>query len=71
MKIETKFNIGDKVWLMWNNKAVQSKVKEIFIGVEQKRISEGYALEYRISEYHRALTSEELFPTKEELLKSL
>ena len=71
MKIETKYNIGDKVWLMWNNKAVQSTVKEIFIEVKQKRISEEYALEDRISEYHRALTSGELFPTKEELLKSL
>ena len=67
MTIETKYNIGDKVWLMYANKAVHTRVKSIAIKVEPSMT----LVEYDMEDYPKYLTDEEIFPTKEELLKSL
>lgn len=73
MTIETKYNIGDKVLAGMAFYRMQPvKIKGIYISIE----SNGYSISYevvpidgweapiRTSEYN-------LFPTKEELLKSL
>ena len=67
MTIETKYNIGDNVWLMYANKAVFTRVKSIAIKVEPPMT----LVEYDMEDYTKHLTDEEIFPTKEELLKSL
>lgn len=72
MKIETKYNIGDVVWLMKENKPttqvvsfieiiVASTTSECFI---QYGFKTGGVIAERVVENH-------LFSTKEELLKSL
>lgn len=76
MTIETKYDIGDKVWFMWNNKPTAMRIGHIeaycgycyndyaseIIGKKIVYIEE-YG-EYRMPE-------SDLFPTKEELIKSL
>ena len=76
MIIETKYNIGDEVWLMWYNKPIQTQVKQVKTLTKEvskfciKTFKET-TIEY-IIEMDSALMSEDrLFPTKEELLKSL
>lgn len=64
MKIETKYNIGDEVWVKFIGRPLKSKVYEIIGGKEKL---------YRCAFYLTTATfrEDELFPTKEELLKSL
>lgn len=71
MTIETKYNIGDEVWMTLFDKPKKFVVKgveyvyhTIFIGCYYYIKSEDCQYEVRIPE-------SELFPTKEELLKSL
>lgn len=76
MKIETKYNIGDEVLFMANNKITTMRVWDITIEIKTK-----FDGQYVYGDYHRIYyhdygnhnTVEEnyLFPTKEELLKSL
>ena len=33
MKVSSKFNIQDKVWFMWNNKATQKRIAQIQFGI--------------------------------------
>ena len=73
MKIETKYNIGDEVWFKHNNSAKSSKIIKIEITVEIS-MDNTYIDEntwYSLSNYHYCHTERTLFPTKEELLKSL
>lgn len=76
MVIETKYNKGDKVWRMENNKAIQveiSAIETFHVGTNQDRIrynakdclNPGTWLD------HTKLQESDLFPTKEELLASL
>lgn len=62
MKIETKFDIGQEVWVMTMNRPYCTKI--IAIHIDENGLS--YNLKYLL-----AKKEEELFPTKEELLKSL
>ena len=75
MTIETKYNIGDEVWIMRDNIAMSSIVTGIFASRVAKfydcpaqRIVEkvGYIIEDGDTFSERLL-----FPTKEKLLKSL
>lgn len=67
MKIETKFNIGDDVWMIANNKAEQVGIKSIVINVE-----EFTKVEYFLSNGNcLAFSEERFFTTKEALLQSL
>ena len=70
MKIETKYNIGNKVWLNSLGHYIKGKVDEINISV---LIDGSVHINYDIekSGYLFARNEDELFPTKEELLKSL
>ena len=64
----TKFNIGDKVWLIIDNQALRSDITRVIISVESPDNYEvSYSLHYRDTE----IPEEQLFSTKEELLKSL
>ena len=77
MTIETKYNIGDEVWLMYHNKAVRTKTESVKIKKYARRTM-GMKIETCIT-YDVAtpddstieVIEESLFPTKEELLKSL
>lgn len=72
MTIETKYNIGDEVWGEWYMEIVKFKVKGISIIVEGIQPSILYDL-VDAQDYTNdaGMTEEDLFPTKEELLKSL
>lgn len=72
MTIETKFDIGQEVWGEWFMQIVKFKVKGISIIVEGLKPSILYDLvDTQDSKNVASLPEEDLFPTKEELLKSL
>jgi len=70
MKIETKYNIGDEVWgtaldEIWSGKIAAITTYHAF-GIKR--------IEYKVlveDEMHFMFKEEYLFPTEEELLKSL
>lgn len=73
MTIETKFDIGQEVWGIPNGKPVKITIERIYVKVHKvSGIHISYEFDniddtdrtYRLSEYM-------VFPTKEELLKSL
>ena len=65
MTIETKYNIGDEVWLMYRNKVFSGRI--VGIVLQSNRIS------YKIVSIIKGMwfSESKLFLTKEELLKSL
>lgn len=70
MKIETKFNIGDTVYFIYNNKIVSEKVYKLYVEKERgSSLSIKYGFEFQ---YDYAIINEgNCFVTKEELIKSL
>ena len=73
MKIETKFNVGDKVWFMDRNRCFSSQVKgeRVYsVDGEYMRNSKRTEIDYELEGYG---THEEcnLYRTKQELLDSL
>ncbi len=72
MTITTKFNVGDKVWLIENNSAIQKTINKVFTESGLKYTSKGYKLNFTLKEQgENVYPEEELFSTKEELLASL
>lgn len=70
MTIETKYNIGDEAWCInLRKEPMQAKIFRINVEVKRKNIYVEYSLSNK--EYIVTRKVEELFPTKEELLKSL
>ena len=74
MAIETKYNIGDEVWLMYENRAVTAKVISMKVTVEELMF--GTIIEniyYRIKNqrFDREISEPHIYASKEELLKSL
>lgn len=69
MKIETKFNVGDEVWFMCQNRSIQNTITSIRIYIG----SDEYTIEYLFNDRYGDLWKNEkyTFPTKEELIKSL
>ena len=67
MKIETKYDIGQEVWFRKGHLVVKGCITDIFLFKQEGKIVIGYC----INDYDHALTESQLFPTKEELLKSL
>lgn len=66
MTIETKYNIGDEVWFTtYNERPVSAKIIAIKIVGSKNSL-----IEYLFLDYGLRLESC-IFPTKEELLKSL
>lgn len=72
MTVDTKYNLRDEVWGEWYMEITRFKVKGIIIAVDGIIPSILYDLE-DIQDYTNdaRMTEELLFPTKEELLKSL
>ena len=82
MNIETKFNIGEDVFLLYDNKIIEVKITNISISVSGKNIDYKHAIKQEpISIYyfyrdkstthsHKSLEYE-IFKTKQELLNSL
>lgn len=71
MTIETKYNIGDEVWMMLFDKPEEF----VITGIEytHHRVYTGckYYIKSTDCDYEVAILEKLLFPTKEELLKSL
>ena len=66
MIIETKFNVGDKVFISKNDTFEESEVTEISI-----YIKDSISIHYSIKNYFlRFFFEHELFKSKEELLKN-
>ena len=76
MTIETKYSLGDEVWYMENNEAKKSRVEYIYTNTHTS-IQHGVPPTTNISaSYHLTgrnviISEDDLFSTKEELLKSL
>lgn len=67
MKIETKFNIGDTVWFMYNNKCTSKEVIRIDVC-----INGDMEIQYTFSMQGLLCVFEQyIFATKEELIASL
>lgn len=72
MTIETRYNIGDEVWGMPNGGPVKLTIARIYIKIHKYKLSISYEFDdidgddrtYRLQENW-------IFPTKEELIKSL
>lgn len=67
MLVESKYNIGDNAWIMMRNRPYQGTVSGVFIYVHDSTVEVTYSFNgsnFRICE-------NELFCSKEELLKSL
>lgn len=77
MIIETTYSIGDAVWVIMSNKAKNLRIEAIEIRVAKVTITEDGGVS--ISEYKTSYSVGcgnwykecDIFPTKEELLKSL
>lgn len=69
MAIETKFNVGDEVWYLCNNKVCCRKISSIVF-----RVSEfGASTTYYVPTPSESIALDEklVFSSKEELIKSL
>ena len=70
MTIETKYNIGNEVWVNSLGNHIKGKVGEINISVLiDGSVQTIYSIEK--SGYFFERNESEIFPTKEELIKSL
>ena len=80
MEIKTKYNIGDEMWTMHDNKVICFTIKGINIKVEDKTLVEYISSEKfkqhsyfsdRLEYMPLYIKEEKVFLTREELLKSL
>lgn len=75
MTIETKYNIGDEVWFIKDNKVQSLKITQlnVLMCLLPKRDGSGCEITQVVdySDRRTVLVEYECFPTKEELLKSL
>lgn len=72
MTIETKYNIGDEVWFISDNEICNEKITAIHIHIGALCSFVTYSCEDTlIGQALNTVREEILFPTKEELLKSL
>lgn len=69
MTIETKYNIGDEVWVLLGNRPFEVKITDIYYFAKERKAT--YYCSNIEFAFDTALYEEMLFPTKEELLKSL
>lgn len=72
MEIKTKFNLGQKVYLLWNNKVVCPQIEGISVRVNALGNGEkDISITYELVELDKRFDEEVIFATKEELLQSL
>ena len=72
MKIETKYDPGDVVWIMINNKPTECVISEVAPGARRK--NQAFMDRYTIEGYNGnspVFHDTQMFRTKEELIKSL
>lgn len=72
MKIETKFNPGERVWTLINNKSKEVEIYEVIPGMRSLNLS--YKDQYTIVGYNGnspKFYDNDIFKTKEELINSL
>lgn len=72
MVIKTKYNIGDEVWFMRNNKVLSAPIGRVEYSTDGKF----YSLSYQLRGYMEGLHPDnfqehQLFQTKEKLIDSL
>lgn len=67
MEIKTKYNIGSRVYLINDNRIDCTFVDSIMIEINGNKVYEKYSLNSRRDWYDVS----RLFPSKEELIKSL
>ena len=70
MEIKTKFNIGDNVWLFWNNHIIKETIFSIDISV---KMCDSPEILYGISTFKSSFNEKanKLFCSKESLLSHL
>lgn len=69
MKIDTKFDVGESVWVMFNNKPMELEIDEIKITVSNGLKCETVTTFYRIgSDYY---IDGNMYKTKKDLIDSL
>ena len=71
MAIETKYKIGDKVWVVSDGEPTQGKVKWIDIHIGRLGEEQIIEVRYQVLSYETPYSEGLVFSTKEELLKSL
>ena len=71
MTIETKYNVGDEVWVMSDGKPTKGNVKWIDIHIGRLGKEQIIEVRYQVLSYDTPYSEGLVFPTKEELLKSL
>lgn len=68
MVVESKYNIDDHVWRIYMNAVNKEKISGVFINVDQYNQS---SIEYTVYNSDERINENNLFSSKEELLKSL
>lgn len=71
MTIETKYNIGDKVWLMFNDSVSNEKIEKISITVEKRNLDIYKTIYYKLVNYSQWYEEQKFFSTKKDLIDSL
>lgn len=71
MTIETKYNIGDLVFRMTNNKVVEMQVRKIRIDAEDRGDAPPELIFSYTLDDNQSHKESYLFPTRESLLQSL
>lgn len=77
MTIETKYNIGDEVWVIVENRAQCLRIEGVAVSTLSETFDEsGKLISYRIRiNYYLGdgywVNDSDCFPTKEELIRSL
>lgn len=67
MVVESRYNVGDMVWMISSNKTRQEKVSGVFICVRENEV----IITYTVDGNDDNISENSLFSSKEELLKSL
>lgn len=78
MEIKTKFDVGDKVWIMDSNKAIEAEIYEVCFKQRQKIGAKDimeteitYGLQNLNLCYMGVFSEGEFYASKEELINSL
>ena len=71
MTIETKYNVGDEVWVSVKGEPTQGKVRGIDVHIGKMGDTIYGRVTYDVISYEMPYNESAVFPTKEELLKSL
>lgn len=70
MTIETKFNLGDKVFVLYNDKIQEVSVTGVYAFYEYNPIHINYRVKF-VAGGETKLSEDRLFATKQELINSL